>query len=128
MEARSVYLILRVREGAFNISKAFRENQFNNIYKTNVLSAKTSREFIDNRISSPSRTRSSRDPYPRSQSNLNFDFTISLLRVIVLPYLLCILTLNFKVEEDAMLTPLSIKQLSWAASIIGEGRLSERSV
>ena len=71
MEARSVYLILRVREGAFNISKAFRENQFNNIYKTNVLSAKTSREFINNR--SPSRTRPSRDLYPRSfKSQLRF--------------------------------------------------------
>ena len=73
MEARSVYLILRVREGAFNISKAFRENKFNNIYKTNVLSAKTSREFINNRISSPSRTRPSRNPYPRSfKSQLRF--------------------------------------------------------
>ena len=71
MEARSVYLILRVREGAFNISKAFRENQFNNIYKTNVLSAKTSREFINNR--SPSRTRPSRDLYPPSfKSQLRF--------------------------------------------------------
>ena len=72
MEARSVYLILSVREGAFNISKAFRENQFNNIYKTNVLSAKTSREFINNR--SPSRTsRPSRDLYPRSfKSQLRF--------------------------------------------------------
>ena len=73
MEARSVYLILGVREGGCNISKAFRENQFNNPYRTNVLSAKTSREFIDNRISSPSRTRSSRDPYPRSfKSQLRF--------------------------------------------------------
>ena len=74
MEARSVYLILRNPRGAFNISKAFRENQFNNIYKTNVLvSAKTSRDSINNRISSPSRTKPSRDPYPRSfKSQLRF--------------------------------------------------------
>ena len=66
-------MILRVRGGAFNISKAFRENQFNNLYKTDVLLAKTSRDSIKNRISSPSRTRPSRDPYPRSfKSELRF--------------------------------------------------------
>ena len=75
MEARGVYLILGVRGRAFNISKAFSLGRINlTISTTNVLvSAKTSRDSINNRISSPSRTKPSRDPYPRSfKSQLRF--------------------------------------------------------